>query len=177
MSYELGEFTRQRYSSFLPPLYSQDWFRAYSTDDDATLMSCEATLAALFWPKREENWNPSLPWQPIPVHLIPEEILRRDLDCPAYYMEIDHLLNTDPIFQVINMEYADTFEYIKNNSGYRLLFGKTAASFYDILYVEDILGLKLPEWTKSVYPEPLNFIAESSLKALFHTDQLKRFGE
>ncbi|OWK05722.1 ACPP, partial [Cervus elaphus hippelaphus] len=42
-----------------------------STDIDRTLMSAMTNLAALFPPEGISIWNPSLPWQPIPVHTVP----------------------------------------------------------------------------------------------------------
>ncbi|MEJ1285732.1 acid phosphatase prostate [Cricetulus griseus] len=41
-----------------------------STDVDRTLMSAMTNLAALFPPEGISIWNPSLPWQPIPVHTV-----------------------------------------------------------------------------------------------------------
>ena len=34
-------------------------------------MSAMTNLAALFSPEGISVWNPSLPWQPIPVHTVP----------------------------------------------------------------------------------------------------------
>lgn len=172
----MGQFTRQRYAGFLPQIYDSKFVRAYSTDDDVTLMSSELNLAALFPPKEEELWNPYLQWQPIPVHPAPEEILNYFPDCPAYFEELDRVLNNEPIFRAINYEYFDTYGYIKNYSGFDITFGASAATFFDILQTEDLLGWELPEWTTSIYPEPMTFIGESSLKAFFHTDRMKRFG-
>ncbi|KAF3827136.1 hypothetical protein GH733_002622 [Mirounga leonina] len=41
-----------------------------STDIDRTLMSAMTNLAGLFPPEGISVWNPSLPWQPIPVHTL-----------------------------------------------------------------------------------------------------------
>ncbi|ELW48266.1 Prostatic acid phosphatase [Tupaia chinensis] len=42
-----------------------------STDVDRTLMSAMTNLAALFPPEGASVWNPSLLWQPVPVHTVP----------------------------------------------------------------------------------------------------------
>ena len=36
-------------------------------------MSAYSALAGLYPPEGAQNWNPSLPWFPIPVHTVPED--------------------------------------------------------------------------------------------------------
>uniref|UniRef100_A0A3Q1G0N7 Lysosomal acid phosphatase n=1 Tax=Acanthochromis polyacanthus TaxID=80966 RepID=A0A3Q1G0N7_9TELE len=43
-----------------------------STDYDRTLMSAEANLAGLYPPSGQQIFTPSLKWQPIPVHTVPQ---------------------------------------------------------------------------------------------------------
>uniref|UniRef100_A0A8C2R898 acid phosphatase n=1 Tax=Capra hircus TaxID=9925 RepID=A0A8C2R898_CAPHI len=69
--YELGEYIRKRYKNFLNESYKHEQVHVRSTDIDRTLMSAMTNLAALFPPEGISIWNPSLPWQPIPVHTVP----------------------------------------------------------------------------------------------------------
>lgn len=39
-----------------------------------TIMSAQANLAALFEPTESEVWNEKVFWQPIPVHMVPQEM-------------------------------------------------------------------------------------------------------
>lgn len=48
----------------LPQIYVR------STDLDRTLMTAQAVLAGLYPPSGEQEWNPDIKWQPIPVHTI-----------------------------------------------------------------------------------------------------------
>lgn len=172
--FDLGQFTRQRYEEFLPLLYDARWFKAYATDNDETLTSAESYLAAFFWPKVGERFIPELAWQPIPVHPAPKEVLSRMPSCPSYWKEVDKVLKTDSFFLAINAEYAEEAEYIKNHTGIECKLGLNALRNYYIIHIENHHKLELPSWTKSIYPQPLSFLGETSLKALTHTDQMKR---
>ena len=54
-------------------MYSSDEVFVRSTDIDRTLMSAESHLAGLFPPTDDQLWNPSLQWQPIPVHTVSKD--------------------------------------------------------------------------------------------------------
>ncbi|XP_049565835.1 prostatic acid phosphatase isoform X5 [Orcinus orca] len=69
--YELGQYIRKRYEKFLNKSYKHEQVFVRSTDIDRALMSAMTNLAALFPPEGISVWNPSLPWQPIPVHTVP----------------------------------------------------------------------------------------------------------
>lgn len=45
---------------------------------------------------------------------------------------------------------------------------------YNILYIQEINGLKLPDWTRSIYPEKLLSVAERNLALLTETNFMKR---
>ncbi|KAJ8957112.1 hypothetical protein NQ318_007327 [Aromia moschata] len=53
--YQLGEWFRKRYSTFLPNEYSPKDIRVVSTDVDRTLMSAAANLAGLYPPHKIRN--------------------------------------------------------------------------------------------------------------------------
>lgn len=60
---------RRRYHNFLSNAYNISDIYIQSSDVDRTLMSSQANLAGLFPPTtKNQIWNPSLLWQPIPVH-------------------------------------------------------------------------------------------------------------
>ncbi|GAB6030609.1 hypothetical protein CHUAL_007470 [Chamberlinius hualienensis] len=66
--YELGEFMRRQYSGFLNASYVWNEVIVNSTNVDRTMMSAACHLAGLYPPAGEEKWNPTMPWQPIPIH-------------------------------------------------------------------------------------------------------------
>uniref|UniRef100_A0A452HPW8 acid phosphatase n=1 Tax=Gopherus agassizii TaxID=38772 RepID=A0A452HPW8_9SAUR len=69
--YELGQYTRKRYSNFLNATYNRHEIFIQSTDYDRTIMSTQVYLAGLFPPVGNQIWNPQILWQPIPVHTVP----------------------------------------------------------------------------------------------------------
>uniref|UniRef100_A0A663E0V8 acid phosphatase n=1 Tax=Aquila chrysaetos chrysaetos TaxID=223781 RepID=A0A663E0V8_AQUCH len=68
--FELGQYTRERYSNFLNSTYNRQEFYIQSTDYDRTIMSAQSYLSGLFPPTSSQIWNPELLWQPIPVHIL-----------------------------------------------------------------------------------------------------------
>ncbi|KAG8139307.1 hypothetical protein E2320_002066 [Naja naja] len=80
-AYNLGQWLKDRYKNFLSPSYKPKEIYVQSTDYDRTIMSAEVVLAGLFPPSAEEEWNPDIHWQPIPVHTVPlsEEKARKHL--------------------------------------------------------------------------------------------------
>uniref|UniRef100_A0A3Q1ELU5 Lysosomal acid phosphatase n=1 Tax=Acanthochromis polyacanthus TaxID=80966 RepID=A0A3Q1ELU5_9TELE len=75
-----------------------------STDYDRTLMSAEANLAGLYPPSGQQIFTPSLKWQPIPVHTVPqseERLLSFPLnDCPRYELLMNETEKTAEFLNV-----------------------------------------------------------------------------
>lgn len=72
--FELGNFLRERYDGFLDRFYSPHEIFVMSSDRDRTIMSAQVNLAALYKPPNiSQNWNPLLPWTPVPIRTIPRE--------------------------------------------------------------------------------------------------------
>ena len=82
---ELGHWLRQRYTGWLSPTYDRAEVVVRSTDVDRTLMSALSNLAGLFPPQGSQVWDEKLPWQPIPVHTVPQDedyLLSSHAHCP-----------------------------------------------------------------------------------------------
>ncbi|KAG9334524.1 hypothetical protein JZ751_007523, partial [Albula glossodonta] len=86
--FELGQVLKKRYQGFLNETYNRHEIWVRSTDYDRTLMSAEANLAGMYPPDGSQVFNPSLDWQPIPVHTVPqseEQLLSfPQPSCPRY---------------------------------------------------------------------------------------------
>ncbi|TKC35226.1 hypothetical protein EI555_011027, partial [Monodon monoceros] len=115
--YELGQYIRKRYEKFLNKSYKHEQVFVRSTDIDRALMSAMTNLAALFPPEGISVWNPSLPWQPIPVHTVPVS------------------------------EDRDFIEILPKFTGYhdQDLFG-IWSKVYDPLFCEGVHNFTLPSW-------------------------------
>ncbi|KAI4547873.1 hypothetical protein MG293_000203 [Ovis ammon polii] len=136
--YELGEYIRKRYENFLNESYKHEQVHVRSTDIDRTLMSAMTNLAALFPPEGISIWNPSLPWQPIPVHTVPVS------------------------------EDQDFIEVLPKLTGYhdQDLFG-IWSKVYDPLFCEGVHNFTLPSWATEDTMTKLKEISELSLLSLY----------
>jgi len=155
--YELGQWLRNRYDSLLTQKYSREVIYVRSTDVDRTLMSAECNLAGMFPPKEGQIWNRDIPWQPIPVHTVPEKldsVLAAKKPCPAYEEEFQKLLESDEI-QKINNSFIEAYKIVNENAGELVTTIERLAWVYNTLWIENLYNFTLPEWTKPIFPEPL----------------------
>ncbi|XP_060005834.1 prostatic acid phosphatase isoform X6 [Lagenorhynchus albirostris] len=136
--YELGQYIRKRYEKFLNKSYKHEQVFVRSTDIDRALMSAMTNLAALFPPEGISVWNPSLPWQPIPVHTVPVS------------------------------EDRDFIEILPKFTGYhdQDLFG-IWSKVYDPLFCEGVHNFTLPSWATEDTMTKLKEISELSLLSLY----------
>ncbi|NXT45818.1 PPAP phosphatase, partial [Pluvianellus socialis] len=153
--FELGQYTRERYSNFLNSTYNRQEFYIQSTDYDRTIMSAQSYLSGLFPPTGSQIWNPELLWQPIPVH-----VLQKSTD------------------QVILVSYSSIFfpqDFLQTmavNTGLELNHLKILDNFqlwntYDTLHCEDIHNYTLPVWATKDVINKMEKLAELSLLSLF----------
>lgn len=177
MHYELGQFTRGRYGSFMPKEYNPDWFKAQTTDVDRTHMSCQSNLAAVFKPTKNETWKEDLPWQPIPVHPVNSAVISAVPGCSIYRTEYAKVMARDPLYVALNEEFADLFSYLTSYTGKNVTTVADVDAIFDTLHIEYQLGFELPEWTKSVYPEPMRTITAFVFQAASFTKEMKRLSK
>lgn len=140
-------------------------------------MSCQANMAAIFPPDEDEMFEDGLTWQPIPVHPIPTNILSGSPPCNIYNSEMAYLVVKDPLFAQINIEFADTYKYLTNYSGDTVTSIVGLASIRDALYIEQRFNFTLPDWTSSVYPEPIEVLNGISAKLYSYTTEMKRLSK
>ncbi|CAH1183876.1 unnamed protein product [Phaedon cochleariae] len=171
--YTLGNFTRQRYDGWLGS-YSPQTFRAQTTDVDRTHMSAQCDLAGLFPSEGDQVWNTNIAWQPIPVHISDDGVMSSSKSCPAYTEELDRILLDGDYYQEINKNYNSVYEYITLNSGSKIASVTDATLVRDGLLIESEFGYALPDWTKSVYPEPLNTLGGYAFQSYAYNKKLAR---
>ncbi|KAK2727676.1 prostatic acid phosphatase-like [Artemia franciscana] len=173
--YRLGQFLRERYSNFLNSSYNLDEIVVRSTDVDRTLMSAESNLAGLYLPIGDQIWA-NLTWQPIPVHTIPvsqDFLLSPESFCPRYnqmLIELDNL----PEIKRFNEEHMELYRYLTEQSGKQVNNARDAEYIYDTLFIETRFNLTLPNWTDSVYPEPLKEVSDFSFGMKAYTNEMKK---
>ncbi|XP_008948349.1 PREDICTED: prostatic acid phosphatase-like [Merops nubicus] len=173
--FELGQYTRKRYSSFLNSTYNRREFYIQSTDYDRTIMSAQTYLSGLFPPTSSQIWNPEILWQPIPVHSLQKSTDRRLHfplpDCPRFD-ELQNETLTSPEFQSRIQPYMDFLQTMAVNTGLELNNLKILDNFqlwntYDTLYCEHIHNYTLPAWATKDVMDKMEKLAELSLLSLF----------
>ena len=116
---ELGRWLRQRYTDWLSPTYDRAEVVIRSTDVDRTLMSALSNLAGLFPPQGDQVWDEELPWQPIPVHTVPQDedyLLSSHAHCPRFE-ELQKDIESGEWMRDIYTSNRDLFEYVSLNAG------------------------------------------------------------
>uniref|UniRef100_V5GHM2 acid phosphatase n=1 Tax=Anoplophora glabripennis TaxID=217634 RepID=V5GHM2_ANOGL len=171
--YKLGQYTRRRYSDFIPKYYSNEFFRVQSTVVNRTFMSAASNVAGLFPPVGYQVWNQDLQWQPIPVFPITDGVLIGSTTCNAYSTASSQVLTTDEYFVSALEENQDLLAYLSEHTGNNVTSLSGIFMIWDALEIEYLRGYTLPEWTESVFPEPLTSLASLTFLANSYTEELK----
>lgn len=174
--YNLGKYTQERYNGFIPSDFSWLHFMGHSTDTQRTKTSCQSVMAGIF-SSESEVWSENLPLNRYYFKLPDEEIFSSSPDCKIFDTELSNVLIHGEMFQDLEEEYASEIEIIRTNADIHIksIFG--VYSIYECLYIEESMGLALPNWTASVYPEPMQTLAGYALKALSYTEEAKRLSK
>lgn len=171
--YQLGQQTRRRYSNLLPAVYSKKDFCIYTTDSERCITSAQLYNAGLYPPTDKEIWHDSLKWNPIPTFLAEVPILRV---APIQYCQSfakDFKIYSDELLEKARQDPLT--DYIVLHSGIELNDFSQLHFIYEALLSQESLGLKLPEWTKKVYPQMNLYIEYKEI--LVKTDKMKKLCE
>lgn len=172
--YKFGQYIRQRYSHLLPAKYNLRDVLVRSTDVDRTLMSAQSNLAGMYPPV--ETWEPDLRWQPIPVHTESEtkdSLLAMKRHCPRYEKEFKKVMESPEIVQ-INKENEELYNYVGEHAGRPITDPRDLEYVFSTLYIENAKNLKLPEWTKKVFPDQMSKLSAFSFTLAAYTKELQR---
>lgn len=138
-TYKLGQYFRKKYREVLGDKYSPNNVYIQSTDVDRVLMSAQVSLAGLFVPNDEEQWDEDLIWQPIPVHTCPitsDYILSSKKDCPRYHSAFKKYYKKSDEVQDILKEYDHLFDYWSEMCGEKIKKIKHVYRLYKTLKIE-----------------------------------------
>lgn len=142
--YQLGQWLRTRYNgTVLSEIYSDNEFYIQSCDIDSTLMSAASNLAGMFPPKNAQIWNPSINWQPIPIHTMPEEydhLISFRRPCPTYDYLFNELLRSEEM-QQMNIHYRPLYNSLTEHSGNYIDDPYSLRALYNTLYIENLYNL------------------------------------
>jgi len=151
---ELGRWLRNRYSTFLSQDYSEKEVYVRSTDVDRTLMSAAANLQGLFPPRGYLKFDPTLNWQPVPIHTVDQSddyLLSSHANCPKFE-ELHAQVLEGQTMKSIYLENIELFRYISKHTGLNLTDIVHLDYVYDTLLCETVHNKSLPKWTEKVFP-------------------------
>lgn len=117
--YNLGLFLKRRYEYLLGGRFEPEKISVLSSDFDRTINSANLVLSAMFPPIEHQVWNENLPWQPIPVHTIPNDmdyLISCDVACRRYVQALNEYQQTSEVKSLIN-ENRHLFEYLEEHTG------------------------------------------------------------
>ena len=137
-------------------------------------MSAMSNLAGLYPPVKEQEWNPDLLWQPIPVHTLPLEednVISSHANCPRLKKLMEEL-SSDPTIKDIIAKNDWVFKYLTNHTGAPVTGLLDIDYLYDTLYIEHLYNLTLPEWTHRVFPDQMKL---AKVVPLFKTGENTTF--
>ncbi|GJQ72937.1 hypothetical protein Trydic_g1579 [Trypoxylus dichotomus] len=157
-SYALGRYIKKEYGNFIGDFYTPGLVNPICTETDRAQTTLQLFLAALFPPVGELTWNKDLLWQPIPYKYYSrtnDKILNSCLenyDFEKIYVRHQNKIGTFD-------KHKQIFSLLSQKLGFRLTSLQDAWRFYMKLITQREYGLVLPEWTKSIFPKPLEDLA------------------
>lgn len=155
--FELGQWLKRRYHSLVNETYDPEEILIRSTDVDRALMSAQANLAGFYPPEDFDIWSPAVQWQPVPVHTTPtkeDKLLYMGAKCPRYDYLLAKYMKSEA-HKELKKKYKATFDYLTKYTNKTVNSFKTAQQVWGVLVIESIHQMKLPEWTKEVFPDPI----------------------
>lgn len=139
--YELGEYFRRRYDKLLGARYSPKRIYVQSTDVDRAIMSAQVNLAALFKPTDSEIWNENVFWQPIPVHMVPQNmdsVLFVGKKCPRFKVLFEKYSNESSEMARIYSENVELFAHWSKMCGSPIKTIDQVYKLYKTLFIENV---------------------------------------
>ncbi|KAL4222131.1 hypothetical protein ACF0H5_018171 [Mactra antiquata] len=171
--YRLGQWLRQRYfidTKFMNTSYNREEISVTSSDEDRCLMSAYSNLAGLYPPTEDEQFDPDVKWQPIPVFTKPEKednMLNMGQDCPRYTELFDETLKS----------HAVQAEEQENKAFYKFLGEKTTWNHENISNIwkiadttvcEKAHNLTLPSWLSDTVYKRLRILEAYQFTLMFN---------
>ncbi|KAG5873974.1 hypothetical protein JTB14_025276 [Gonioctena quinquepunctata] len=170
--FALGQFFRRKYNGFLSETYSHKDIKVISSDRDRCLMSAAANLAGLYPPKGHQLWNSDLRWLPIPIHEMPKALLGLAYACPEGKKLQNEAANQ--YFHDAYKKHRKLFDFLSENSGLEATTLRKIKSLHNILSVEKMNNLTLPDWSEAVIPEKTLPFVELYHSSFTYTPEISR---
>ncbi|EGI58796.1 Prostatic acid phosphatase [Acromyrmex echinatior] len=153
-AYELGLLLRNKYHKFLGDLYYPPNVYARSTWVTRTKMTLQLVLAALYPPAEIQKWNSQLSWQPVDMIYYPmdEDDLLFPIKCSIYHDTYKNVIQNAEVRKKID-QYDNLMKMTSKYTGTNITNLLDLARLYGVLHSELAMGLTLPNWTQTIFPD------------------------
>ncbi|XP_054731873.1 venom acid phosphatase Acph-1-like isoform X2 [Anastrepha obliqua] len=173
----IGTWMRKRYADFMAPYYHPDAVHAQATGVARTHMTLQTVLASFFPPKDTAmEWNPKYNWQPVPVFSQPlndDTLLLVRTPCPRYFEALGEVLELPNVRAEIE-PYLSMFSELTALTGLNITQPEDVQSLYLTLLAEQEFGLQLPQWTKTYFPQQMQFLTDQSYIYNVYTPEMQK---
>lgn len=173
--YNIGRYLRQIYNGLIPEIYSPDVLQAISSSVPRCRASIQLVLAGLFPPIGHQKWNNQLSWNPIPYDYAPQAqdmLFFAFSNCPNYFTLMSQYRQSE-VYRQTYAPFDEVLKYLMEMSGMTPSPFGTALMLYSTLRSQEEWGLRLPEWTQTVWPEPITQITKLDWQQLFPTNETR----
>ncbi|XP_061193974.1 prostatic acid phosphatase-like [Saccostrea echinata] len=149
--YALGQWFRNRYmkdNTLLNSSYKHSEIEVASSNEDRCLMSAYSNLAGFYPPTDQEKFDPSIEWQPIPVHTRPEKednVINMGMFCSRYNELYEETISSKEVQTEENRNKA-FYELLQKKTGYPDISIRNAWKPADTLFCEKSHNMTLDPW-------------------------------
>uniref|UniRef100_A0A6P7FGS5 acid phosphatase n=1 Tax=Diabrotica virgifera virgifera TaxID=50390 RepID=A0A6P7FGS5_DIAVI len=175
-AFQIGRRLRKRYRQFLGDVFYPEIVAAQSTNLDRTKMTLELVLAGLFPPSKDDEISKELQgWQPISFNYLPlaQDPALMPYFCPKFKTEYKKAVQS-PNNKLVFGRNNKIFKYISDNTGVNVTDFEAVNRVFLGFQAKEDLGLKLPDWLKSIYPDPMDKMSAKYYYQLTGTNELKK---
>ncbi|KAL5006612.1 hypothetical protein ScPMuIL_015418 [Solemya velum] len=178
--YALGKWLHDRYmvnfTGFMNETYKNYEITVQSSDVNRTLMSAYCNLAGLYPPDPNNTWNPSLSWQPIPVHTRPtieDNMLNMGAPCPRYDELYEEAMNSEVIKEEERKNKA-FYQFVGKESGYGSEDVATLWKIGDCLFCEKQHEFTWASWVNETIARKIANVSHWQFDLLFSGKERSR---
>jgi len=162
--YELGIFLRNRYKDFASSRYKNYYTKCKSSDFDRTIMSAYCLLTGLYPPIDGQVWHENITWQPIPVHMVPQNVdykLLINKNC-----ELRKNI-TDSARVWLNKQNRIFYKFLTNKTEMNVTDADNVRIIFEAIDFARKLNWTIPSWANDLLMQEMEEVAIQGFNIMF----------
>ncbi|GJQ82955.1 hypothetical protein Trydic_g5955 [Trypoxylus dichotomus] len=167
-AYSVGLTLRKTYDEFLGDYYSPQEVKAISSPFSRCMDSVVLMVNAIFPATGSQKWRYDVEWHPISYEYnsANDKIFLVYKHCPNFRTFQDERLNSEETKHAFE-KLEDVIAYLRQKTGDFREKYVFAYKTYSTLLAETELGLTVPEWASTLFPETLADIAKVEVEQMY----------